>query len=77
VLCRDCEALADPPDGGQGEVERPREEPVSDQLCTRCGHLLGTEATEKKLHRKQSQLERFGLSGHRRPLTKPNGGKGH
>lgn len=73
MLCADCEALA--------EIEKAPapapEPPVSDQLCTRCGHLLGTAATVQKLHRKQSQLEGFGLSGHRRPLTKPKGGGKH
>jgi hypothetical protein len=73
VLCPDCEVLANIDDGARSEA--PPEQAVSDQLCTRCGHLLGPENTEKNVNRKESQLERFGLSGPRRSLTNPKGKK--
>jgi hypothetical protein len=35
---------------------------------------MGTDDLVKRVRRKQSQLERFGLSDPRRPLLKPTGG---
>jgi len=43
---------------------------VRDQLCSRCGHLLGPEDMEKRVKDKQSQLARFGLAGKRGALLK-------
>jgi len=43
---------------------------VRDQLCSRCGHLLGPEDMEKRVKDKQSQLERFGLAGAKGALLK-------
>jgi hypothetical protein len=73
MLCRDCQVLANADGVATGDGRPGRER--RDQLCTRCGHLLGSEDTVKQLHRKESQLKRFGLSGHRPPLTKPRGGR--
>jgi hypothetical protein len=41
---------------------------IPDQLCSRCGRLLGPEDTVKRVRDKHSQLARFGLAGTRRSL---------
>ena len=41
---------------------------VRDQLCSRCGRLVGPEDTARRVRAKQSQLARFGLTGSRSPL---------
>ncbi len=46
---------------------------VRDQLCSRCGHLLGPEDTAVRVRAKQSQLARFGLGKARKPLLQKKG----
>jgi len=46
---------------------------VRDQLCSRCGHLLGPEDTAVRVRAKQSQLARFGLGKARKPLLGKKG----
>jgi hypothetical protein len=41
---------------------------IPDQLCSRCGRLVGPEDTVKKVQDKHSQLEQFGLAGKKDPL---------
>jgi predicted amidophosphoribosyltransferase len=41
-----------------------------EQLCSRCGLLLGSDHIVKRVRRKLSQLAQFGLAGTRRPLLK-------
>jgi hypothetical protein len=48
---------------------------VRDQLCSRCGRLLGPEDTVKREHDKQSQLERFGLGETRDALLERRRGR--
>jgi predicted amidophosphoribosyltransferase len=43
------------------------------RLCSHCGWLLGSAAIARRVLRKRSQLERFGLAGSRRPLLKKAG----
>jgi len=43
---------------------------VPDQLCSRCGHLLGADDIIQRVIQKQSQLALFGLAGSTRPLLK-------
>jgi len=73
------ETLRDAPPTPIKRPEKPPETPpektktrgrVRDQLCSRCGHLLGPEDMEKRVKDKQSQLARFGLSGSRSALLK-------
>lgn len=40
----------------------PRRTVSRDRLCSGCGGLLGTDETTQRVHEKQSQLARFGLS---------------
>jgi hypothetical protein len=82
MMCRACQETD--PAGGAGEerrVERRRDphpinldrklDRIPDQLCSRCGKLVGPEDTVKKVRDKHSQLERFGLAGKRKPLLEP------
>lgn len=72
MLCQSCEALAteaEPQPSTEPVAERP--ESVPDQLCSRCGQLIGREETERRARKKASQLEKFGLAGKRRSLLKP------
>ena len=71
MVCRTCEERrAEPPAGEPEKVER--RGPVGDQLCSRCGNLLGPKDMVKRLKDKQSQLARFGLNGARGALFKRN-----
>lgn len=63
MLCRDC--------GSNEEWPRPGNAGrVPDQLCSRCGHLLGADDIIRRVLEKQSQLALFGLAGSMRPLLK-------
>ena len=55
---------------GKNGRSRSRSHGASDQLCSRCGDLLGRDEIEFHTRRKKSQLEKFGLSGARRLLRK-------
>lgn len=72
MLCRRCTSLSD--EGRLSRATKPRiplrlhgggqASPASrDGLCSSCGGLLGTDETTERVEQKQSQLERFGLSG--------------
>jgi len=64
MLCRSCQEKS------RGYVGR-RSRAVNvgrDQLCSRCGHLLGSAHMDQRVQAKQSQLARFGLGTTRRPL---------
>jgi len=50
--------------GGRTPGRRTRRE----QLCSRCGHLLGAQDMVQRVEAKQSQLAGFGLGATRRPL---------
>jgi hypothetical protein len=54
MLCRACEEerRAEPPARGR----------LRDQLCSRCGNLLGPKDMVKRVKAKQEQLARFGLA---------------
>ena len=72
MLCRTCEESVEK---GESEEERPalsrrRKAPDRDQLCSRCGDLLGHDEMELRAQRKKSQLAKFGLAGKRKPLLK-------
>lgn len=70
MLCRGCDATEqqDAPEE-QGE-SREESTPIPDQLCSRCGHLIGADDVVRRVRKKESQLARFGLSGPRRALLK-------
>lgn len=82
MLCRACQEAEsqaaspeEPPPkrrrpNSSAKAQRKRGGRVADDLCSRCGHLIGTEATVKNVQAKQSQLARFGLSGKRGALLK-------
>lgn len=65
MLCRAC---AD--NHGNGDLRRTRPRGGSDQLCARCGDLLGAGEMEFHARSKKSQLEKFGLTGSRQLLRK-------
>ena len=65
MLCRGCAG-----NHGKGDRRRARLRGGSDQLCARCGELLGAGAIEIRARRKKSQLEQFGLAGSRRLLRR-------
>jgi len=74
MLCRACEAQTltveergRTPDIGPRATQPYR---VSDQLCARCGDLVGRDEIERHARKKESQLEKFGL-GRRRLLLGP------
>jgi hypothetical protein len=46
-----------------------------DQLCSRCGHLVGSAHMDQRVQAKQSQLARFGLGTTRHPLLEPKRAK--
>ena len=71
MLCRACEESIEK--GEQEEEPAPprrRARPARDQLCSRCGDLLGHEEMELRAQRKKSQLAKFGLAGKRRAILK-------
>lgn len=56
MVCRSCQ---------ETESRRSRHESrnvLRDQLCSRCGNLLGTADTVRRVRKKRSQLARFGLT---------------
>lgn len=65
MLCADCEATEQ-----RINIDAAQEGEIPDQLCSRCGHLVGTDEVVQRVHRKQSQLARFGLAGSRDALLK-------
>jgi hypothetical protein len=71
MLCEACEASSRSTD--EPKEPLPSKEPVQDQLCSRCGQLLGTDAVDQRVKRKQSQLARFGLAETRHPLLNRRG----
>jgi hypothetical protein len=77
MLCHNCAESLDTSgseessDSNEAESsEKRRRRSRSDQLCSRCGELLGPTETEIHARRKKSQLEKFGLAGTRRLLRK-------
>ncbi len=76
MLCRAC---GESKQKGVEQEDRPERRrsrsrhPVRDQLCSRCGELLGREEMALHALRKKSQLAKFGLAGKRRPLLKRKG----
>lgn len=70
MLCRSCQEKA------RGYVSK-RSRAVTagrDQLCSRCGNLLGSGHMALRVQAKQSQLARFGLGTTRRPLLEQRKG---
>jgi hypothetical protein len=65
MLCRECTAVEQ-----RINVDTAQEAEIPDQLCSRCGHLIGTAEVVQRVHKKQSQLARFGLAGSRDALLK-------
>ena len=74
-----CQACAESEERPESEVRPEAEETPegrseapgdSNQLCSRCGDLLGPQGMELHARRKKSQLEKFGLAGSRRLLRK-------
>ena len=60
------------------ETPPPEQPKTSDQqLCSRCGHLIGPAELVKRAEDNHSLLERFGLAGKRSALLKrkPKGDK--
>ncbi len=74
MLCRACEELTAKTERRRRNTDirplRTRPRGVRDQLCSRCGELLGRDEIERRARKKQSQLEKFGLDGSRRPLLR-------
>lgn len=71
MLCRSCQEKA------RNRASK-RARPVSagrDQLCARCGQLLGSGRMALRVEAKQSQLARFGLGATRRLLLESKGRK--
>ena len=62
MLCRACEVdrRAEPPAGPPEKVARRGR--VRDQLCSRCGNLLGPEDMVQRVEAMEAQLARFGLA---------------
>lgn len=69
MMCRTCQEKE-----SDGEAVKPirairkGEARQRDQLCSRCGHLIGAEDTALRVSAKQSQLARFGLGKAKKPL---------
>ena len=74
MLCRACEEVTANAEKRRRNTDirppRIRPQAVPDQLCSRCGDLLGRDEIERRARKKQSQLEKFGLDGSRRPLLR-------
>lgn len=64
MLCRACQEPK-PRVSDRTNRDRSRDLPIPDELCSRCGRLVGPEDTVKRVRAKHSQLERFGLAGKR------------
>lgn len=74
MLCHACEEQTAKPEKRRRttDIRPPRVKPrgVSDQLCSRCGDLLGRDEIERRARKKASQLAKFGLNGSGKPLLK-------
>ena len=72
MLCRSCEEAEAP----RRREDQEQVEAEPDQLCSRCGQLLGPKALVKRAKDKNTQLERFGLAGRKRRLLERRRKKG-
>jgi hypothetical protein len=63
MLCRACQQRIPPPRPKPAERRKKGKGRSLDQLCAECGQLLQAEDMVKRVEHKQSQLERFGMSG--------------
>jgi hypothetical protein len=72
MLCRACEEAVAETAEPQAQPKPERRRRTSDQLCDRCGHLLGADELQQQAAKKRSELAKFGLDGPAPPLLKPN-----